>query len=224
MLFDSSVTNAERDNSINQLYYVGATIYAFHSSVLAPPTVFSCGPHRDRASAHTPNDEKGKVMDQEESEALRAKLYDLMGRFHRERYVPAEMLCGLTHAEMQIIRCVSMAAESGAPLRPSDVARRFGVTPSAVSQSVKKLQMQGYVERVRSDEDSRSVALVLTAKGEGLAAEGRAAHRAFMDEMFAYVGTDRIEQLVETLEMVLDFFEQSPSVKRFEGEGKGPCA
>lgn len=163
-------------------------------------------------------------MDQEESEALRAKLYDLMGRFHRERYVPAEMLCGLTHAEMQIIRCVSMAAESGDPLRPSDVARRFGVTPSAVSQSVKKLQMQGYVERVRSDEDGRSVALVLTAKGKVLAAQGRAAHRAFMDEVFSYVGTDRIEQLVETLEMVLDFFEQSPSVKRCEGEGKGPCA
>lgn len=169
-------------------------------------------------------EERKGPMSDKEFEALRAKLDDLMGRFHRERYVPAEMLCGMTHAEMQIVRCVSVAAESGTPLRPSDVARRFGVTPSAVSQSVKKLETQGYVERVRSDEDSRSVALVLTEKGKELAAEGRAAHRAFMDEMFAYVGVDRIEQLVETLESVLDFFEQSPSVKRFEGEGRGPCA
>ena len=182
-------------------------------------------PSRSKPGIRISNGEERKeLMNDEESEALRTKLYDLMGRFHRERYVPAEMLCGMTHAEMQIIRCVSVAAESGTPLRPSDLARRFGVTPSAVSQSVKKLETQGYVERVRFDEDSRAVALVLTEKGEGLAAEGRVAHRAFMDEMFAYVGAERIEQLVDTLESVLDFFEQSPSVKRFEGEGKGPCA
>lgn len=161
--------------------------------------------------------------DEKRLEELRTRLYDLMGRFRRERYVPAEMLCGMTHAEMQIIRSVAIASENGEPLRPSVMARRFGVTPSAVSQSVKKLEMQGYVERIRCDEDSRSVALTLTEKGEDLAVRGRAAHEAFMNEMFAFVGTERIEQLIETLEALLAFCEQSPSVRRCDGEGEKPC-
>ncbi|MDO4443288.1 MAG: MarR family transcriptional regulator [Slackia sp.] len=165
-------------------------------------------------------------MQEETSEELRSKLYDLMGRFRRERYVPAEMLCGMTHGEMQVIRCVAIAEKEGEPLRPSDMARRFGVTPSAISQCVKKLQAQGYVERIRSDEDSRSVALVLTEKGDALAQEGRRVHEAFMAELFDYVGTESMGQLIATLERILEFCERNPAIKRCDGreEGNDTCA
>lgn len=166
---------------------------------------------------------KGNVMGERTLEDMRAELYDLMGRFHRERYMPADVFCGLTRGEMQVIRCVGLAAEQGESLRPSEMARRFGITPSAVSQSVKKLQEQGYLRRERLDADSRAVALVLTDKGAELAERGRAAHRAFMDDLFAFVGAENIESLIATLKLVLEFCETSPSVRRCD-EGEGPCA
>ena len=158
-------------------------------------------------------------------EELRAKLYDLMGRFRRERYLPSEMLCGMTHGEMQVIRCVALAAESGEPLRPSAMARRFGVTPSAISQSVKKLEAQGYIERVRCDDDSRSVAMVLTEKGRMLAHRARRAREAFMAELFDYVGAERMVQLIDALESIMEFCEKErPRVGCDGDEGEGPCA
>lgn len=163
-------------------------------------------------------------MEGSSSDRLRRDLCDLVDRFRRERYVPADVLCGLTHAEMQVIRCIARAAHDGCSLRPSDMARRFGITPSAVSQSVKKLERQGYIKRVRSDADSRSVALLLTEEGAKLACAGRAAHEAFLDDLFAYVGADNIRGLIVALEMILEFCEQSPAVRRCDRTGEDSCA
>ncbi|MDO4590859.1 MAG: MarR family transcriptional regulator [Slackia sp.] len=163
-------------------------------------------------------------MEGSSSDQLRRDLCDLVDRFRRERYVPADVLCGLTYAEMQVVRCIARAADDECPLRPSDMARRFGITPSAVSQSVKKLERQGYIKRMRSDADSRSVALLLTEEGEELARAGQAAHEAFLDDLFAYVGADNIRGLIVTLEAALEFCEQSPAVRRCDRTGEGPCA
>lgn len=105
------------------------------------------------------------------------------------------------------------------------MARRFGVTPSAISQSVKKLEAQGYIERVRCDDDSRSVALVLTEKGRMLAHRARCAREAFMAELFDYVGAERMVQLIDALESIMEFCEKErPRVGCDGDEGEGPCA
>jgi DNA-binding MarR family transcriptional regulator len=72
-----------------------------------------------------------------------------------------------------------LTAAQWAALRYFAQANRFSRTPSAfaafhsttrgtASQTIKSLEMQGYLTRMRSDEDRRSVRLVLTEKARGI--------------------------------------------------------
>lgn len=155
-------------------------------------------------------------MDEKPIEELRTEFYDLMRRFRRERYMPAEILCDLTYAEMEIVRLVHIAAIDGKVVRPSDIARFLRVTPSAVSQSVKKLETQGYIERVRSEHDSRVVVLALTEQGEAVAAQARAGQAQMLDELIEFIGPAETQQMLASLARIFDFFEQSPVMKRCE--------
>ena len=86
-----------------------------------------------------------------------------------------------------------LSAAQWAALRYFAQANRFSRTPSAfaafhgttrgtASQTIKSLETQGYLTRMRSDEDRRSVRLVLTEKARGILANDpfeslvRAAH------------------------------------------------
>lgn len=104
------------------------------------------------------------------------------------------------------------------------MARHFRITPSAVSQSIKKLESRGYVARMRSDADSRVVRLALTDDGLDVAERIQEKHIAFMNDLFEYVGVDNIEQLTKTLRLMLEFLEQNPSLKRCDRKEGNPCA
>ncbi len=74
-----------------------------------------------------------------------------------------------------------LTAAQWAALRYFDQANRFSRTPSAfaafhattrgtASQTIKSLEAQGYLTRIRSENDKRSVRLVLTDKAKGILA------------------------------------------------------
>lgn len=164
------------------------------------------------------------MMNRNSYDELRVELYELMDRLKKERYIPAEALCGLTFCEMQVLRWVYMANQRNEDVKPSDMARHFRITPSAASQSIKKLESRGYVARMRSDADSRVVRLALTDDGLDVAERIQEKHVAFMNDLFEYVGVDNIEQLTKTLRLMLEFLEQNPSLKRCDRKEGNPCA
>lgn len=164
------------------------------------------------------------LMNRNSYDELRVELYELMDRLKKERYIPAETLCGLTFCEMQVLRWVYMANQRNEDAKPSDMARHFRITPSAVSQSIKKLESRGYVARTRSDADSRVVRLALTDDGLDVAERIQEKHIAFMNDLFEYVGVDNIEQLTKTLRLMLEFLEQNPSLKRCDRKEGDSCA
>ena len=47
----------------------------------------------------------------------------------------------------------------------SKIALRLGITKGAVSQTIKKLEKKGYLERINAEEDYRSVRIKLTIRG-----------------------------------------------------------
>ncbi len=62
--------------------------------------------------------------------------------------------------------------------RPSELARRAGVTPQAMAEFVRYLEQRGYVERVPDPTDGRARLVRLTPRGREAAA---AAHVAFAE-------------------------------------------
>lgn len=73
---------------------------------------------------------------------------------------------GLSPTQGQILAILAAAA----PLRPSELARRLGVSLPTVSDSVRVLVDKGLVEKSRDDRDARAAGLHLTAAGRRSAA------------------------------------------------------
>ncbi len=82
---------------------------------------------------------------------------------------PDEVCCaGLTPRQTTILR--RLVASEGARL--SDLAELSGITPSAMTRVIEKLEAPGLVERVRgAQEDGRAAMVRITPKGRKLRAE-----------------------------------------------------
>jgi DNA-binding MarR family transcriptional regulator len=71
----------------------------------------------------------------------------------------------LNYSQAQLL--FHVARHPGAPA--SEAARRFGITLSAVTQVVARLESKGLLRRLGDPRDRRQVRLYLTRGGEGLA-------------------------------------------------------
>ena len=78
----------------------------------------------------------------------------------------------LTFARYEVLRLLSFAREAAMPM--SRLGSLLQVHPTSVTSAVDRLVAQGYVERVRSDDDKRVVRAVLTDAGRD---GGRGARR-----------------------------------------------
>ena len=83
--------------------------------------------------------------------------------------------------------------------RPSELARRLGVSKQAVGQLVDELQAMGVVERRPDPDDRRAKRVAFTHRGLSSLLDGLAHLRAVEAELAAAVGRDTMEQLHRAL-------------------------
>ncbi len=89
--------------------------------------------------------------------------------FHLGRIATGEGLVeGLTVAQWAVLRYFAQANRFSRT--PSAFAAFHGTTRGTASQTIKNLETQGYLTRMRSDDDRRSIRLVLTDKARGILA------------------------------------------------------
>ncbi len=87
--------------------------------------------------------------------------------FHLGRIASGEGLVeGLTAAQWAVLRYFAQANRFSRT--PSAFAAFHGTTRGTASQTIKSLETQGYLTRMRSEADRRSVRLVLTDKARGI--------------------------------------------------------
>ncbi|MEG0070629.1 MAG: MarR family winged helix-turn-helix transcriptional regulator [Raoultibacter sp.] len=146
-------------------------------------------------------------MSSSSKDAMR-ELFEVMQRFRQDRYQTLATPDGITRAEARVTLMVFRAQESGDSPRPTCIAERMHSTPSSLSQTLKTLEEKGIIERHRSSADSRSVSLVLTEKGIGVAHQVQRMFQEHMDAIVEYVGHDDIEHLTRTLKKIIEFHEQ----------------
>jgi DNA-binding MarR family transcriptional regulator len=95
-----------------------------------------------------------------------------------------------------------MGLENHHTLRMKDIATMVGLAPSTITQMMDSLVERGYIERIPSEQDRRSINLVLTPSGKGIAqALKREAERVFeriMDE----IGEAETTQLLTLIKKV----------------------
>jgi DNA-binding MarR family transcriptional regulator len=123
------------------------------------------------------------------------------------RVGPDEMCCeGLTQRQCAILR--ALVAQEGARL--SDLAASVGITPSAMTRVLERLEARGLVERVRgSQPDGRAAFVRISAAGRRT--------RRLLDELMRQRTSQIIEavsarkrvRVLEALETLTDVIESS---------------
>ncbi|RXE55363.1 MarR family transcriptional regulator [Methanoculleus taiwanensis] len=99
----------------------------------------------------------------------------------------------------------------------SEIASRLGITKGAVSQTVKKLEAKGYLERGGREGDRKTVVLHLTDRGREAFAWHRLYHETVnrrMAEEIAGFDQDAARNLRRVLEELEGMLESCPAVRK----------
>lgn len=162
-------------------------------------------------------------------ESVEYELIALARRVKCSRPAPSPITEGLTHIELHALMMLARGSECRISVKPSDIAHRFRVSPSAVSQFLKSLEQKGFIIRTRAKGDSRSVVIELTEKGTAFSMQIREERRRVFAGIIDAVGMQEMQQFVATLRKICDYMDSSDefvSVHRCPSSaGKGaPCA
>jgi DNA-binding MarR family transcriptional regulator len=121
------------------------------------------------------------------------------------RVGPDEVCCeGLSQRQCAILR--TLVAQEGARL--SDLAQSSGITPSAMTRVLEKLEERGLVERVRGAQDDGRAAMVrVTAAGRRTRKQLDALMRERTNQIIASIPPQKRQQILEALHTLNDAIE-----------------
>ncbi len=117
----------------------------------------------------------------------------------------------LSRTEFRLLREVIMESEKGREIISSELARRLGVTRSAVSQLVTKLEERDIVKRTPSPTDRKIAYIRLSEHALGAFEEQCRQANAIMDEVAARLGERKLNSL---LKLYGEFISVFSTVKR----------
>ena len=123
---------------------------------------------------------------------------------------------GLSQVETDILENIMRMIRHGRTPRVSDISLVLRVSSPTVTQHLNNLEAQGFVERVQSKEDKRSVHLSLTEKGN----EALRSHWARLEgdfaEFIATIGEEKSEAMIELFKQAQDFFTHRAKTREAE--------
>ncbi len=93
-----------------------------------------------------------------------------------------------------------MLSKSDAPPSQKEIAKQLNITPAAVVGKMKKLEAEGFIERIRSGEDKRFNSVSITEKGRKLINETRAIFDLVDKKTLEGISSDELEIFISVLE------------------------
>lgn len=117
----------------------------------------------------------------------------------------------LGKTEFRLLREIVMEGEKGGRIISSELARRLGVTRSAISQIVTKLEEKNIVQRVDSPTDKKIAYVQLSDRALSIFEEQCTQANALMERAVKEFGEDRLRELISAYD---DFFIVLSKVKK----------
>ena len=128
------------------------------------------------------------------TDRMRAIDAAVTARVHARIQTGRAQKLGIAHARLM--------ADLGLGARPTELARRLGVTKAAVGQLVNVLETQGLVERAGDPSDRRAKIVRPTPRAERLFQIGREELNRIEAEWRNVLGATRLKQLAVSLELL----------------------
>lgn len=110
------------------------------------------------------------------------------------------------NTEMQMMREIIAAKERGSRVISSGLAKLLGITRSAVSQMVKKLEAKGVVRRVPDSRDKKIAYIELSENARSIYEESRARVNGLLERIVAKLGEEKVEHFITGTNEFIDAF------------------
>ena len=132
----------------------------------------------------------------------------------------------LSRTEFHLLREVILDSEKGKHIISSEIARRLGITRSAVSQIVTKMEQRGIVNRVASPTDRKIAYICLSEQSMAVFEEQCKRANETMQRIVDIYGEDKIktffaeyDELRKVVDQVMKEREKEREAER-DGSGK----
>lgn len=98
----------------------------------------------------------------------------------------------------------------------SELAESLNITMPSVTNAVKKLETNGYVEKVKCSSDGRSVRVILTKLGGKIDSAHRYFHKHMVMEVTQELNEEEQEKLLHAIEKLDNFFKRKTKKEKYE--------
>ncbi len=112
------------------------------------------------------------------------------------------------NTELQFMKVIVLADEAGKRVISSDIARSLGITRSAVSQMVKKLEDEKIIVRVPAENDKKSSHVMLSPAARTAYERMKDYMNAFVQQIVDRVGYDEIRRFIDGMNKFIDIFNE----------------
>ncbi len=137
-----------------------------------------------------------------EASAFLREIYHINKRLEDVKIFDEEL--PLNNTEMQMMREIVLAKESGKRLISSRLANTLGITRSAVSQMVNKLEEREIVCRVPDKTDRKIAYIELSEKAQGIYDRMKERVNLFLRKILEKLGEEKIGNFLTSANEFLD--------------------
>ncbi len=111
------------------------------------------------------------------------------------------------NTEMQLIKEILRAKETGGRMISSRLAKVLGITRSAVSQMVSKLEAKNVVQRVPDDKDRKIAYIELSDTARAQYEDMKERVNAILSSVIGELGDEKVETFVKSAHEFVDAFD-----------------
>lgn len=117
---------------------------------------------------------------------------------------------GVRSSETRVLLCIkNLSMEENVAITVSEISKRMQITSPTVTQLIKHLNENGYVERAVDLKDKRSVDITLTEKGEKIAQKASDYLNTLFSGLIKKLGDEQCSQLIFLLDQVCDYLNET---------------
>ena len=136
------------------------------------------------------------------------KLVTSFMQFHKADW-HQRSIAGCKPSEIRVLFCIKRGVKSDASdIKVSEISKLLHVTPPTVTQLIKGLEANGFIERNIDPIDRRAVGIKLTEKGEIVTQRAAEAFAASINGLIAYLGVEQSNQLAELLSKTTHYYNE----------------
>lgn len=152
-----------------------------------------------------------------EANRLMRELYDIARRLDSVQLFNHAF--PFNNTEMQLIKEILQAKEAGKKIISSRLAEALGITRSAVSQMVNKLEAKNVVERVADDKDRKIAYIELSDSARTRYEDMKERINAILGSVIEELGNDKVETFVNSANEFVDAFDGAVA-RQTAGDGQ----